>query len=297
MPSLTPGIRSSEATTAAMYDGLISGSLMLTASTAAVYTAMKNPRFLKATNWQSRTALAIMPPLFMYALSSEMKLNHKMNEMASESIHSREVSEWAEETNEKEMLITKRKLSNSGMEKKLHQLYKQSVAESGVRIVPGDSLGVHHQCSNFLSENPFKILAGIGIPTVFYIFRGRNDQKHLQLQSKLMHTRVFGQFAVLSMLLTLMGFKTHMDSQGKFITQNEADLRVEEMKRMRADLLRRIDFDKKMQSRRKNMLKQTQEHAERQLKREGVTNPIEMNVSRTEEPKANNIDVTSIEDA
>ena len=74
------------------------------------------------------------------------------------------------------------------------------------------------------------------------------------MQSKLMHTRVFGQFAVISMLLGLMGFKTYMDNSGKYITQLEADYRVEEMKEMRADLLKRIAFDKKVRQRRDDML-------------------------------------------
>lgn len=88
---------------------------------------------------------------------------------------------------------------------------------------------------------------------------GRQDQKHLQLQSKIMHTRVFGQFTVITMLLALMGFKTYMDSMGKFITQKEADIRVEEMKRMREDLLKRIAFDKKMKAKRDAMLRKSQD--------------------------------------
>lgn len=72
-----------------------------------------------------------------------------------------------------------------------------------------------------------------------------------------MHTRVFGQFAVLSMLLTFMGFKTYMDSFGRFITQTEADLRVQDMTRMRQDLLKRIEFDKKTQAHREKMLGQS----------------------------------------
>lgn len=178
-----------------------------------------------------------------------------MEEMARQSDHSRQVSEWAEKVHEENKQAIRRMETDTVLEKKLHAMYKQSVENSGVRIVPGDSLAFHHKVANFWQENPFKILAGIGVPTVFYIFRGRSDQKHLQLQSKLMHTRVFGQFAVISMLLGLMGFKTYMDSHGKYITQREADLRVEDMKKMRADLLRRIEFDKQVSARRDQMLK------------------------------------------
>mmetsp|Transcript_17564 Transcript_17564/g.33308 ORF Transcript_17564/g.33308 Transcript_17564/m.33308 type:complete len:288 (+) Transcript_17564:100-963(+) len=255
MPSLTPRERSEEATSAAMYDGLIAGGITLIPSTAAVYLAMNNQKFFRATNWQSRTAIAIMPPLFMFALTAEMKLSHSMEEMARQSDHSRQVSEWAEKVHEENKQAIRRMETDTVLEKKLHAMYKQSVENSGVRIVPGDTLSFHHKVANFWQENPFKILAGIGVPTVLYIFRGRTDQKHLQLQSKLMHTRVFGQFAVISMLLGLMGFKTYMDTHGKYITQYEADMRVEDMKRMRADLLRRIEFDKQISAKRDQMLK------------------------------------------
>lgn len=258
MPSLTPAHRSAEATAAATKDGLISAFLTLIPSTAAVYVAMKaSPKFVKSTNWQSRTALAIMPPFFTYTISAEKKLSHKMNEMASLSEHSKKVNEWAEDNNVVERTngvgnVNHRRRESANSQ--LLALYRQSVAESGVRIIPGNSLGFHHQAANFFQEHPFKILTGLGAPVILYIFNGRNEQKHLQLQSKLMHTRVYGQFAVITMLLSLMGFKTYMDNTGKFITQEEADIRVEEMKGMREDLLQKIAFDKKLKEKRDKML-------------------------------------------
>lgn len=194
-----------------------------------------------------------MPALFAFAITSESKLNHKMREMASESTYSRQVSEWAEKQHEEKKQSLQRMDTDAALEKQLHNLYQQSVRDSGVRIVPGDSIGFHHKIANFWQENPFKILVGLGAPTVLYIFSGRKENR--QLQQKLMHTRIFGQFTVISMLLTLMGFKTYMDSMGKYISQKEADARVEEMKDMRTDLLRRIEFDKKMAQRRKEMLR------------------------------------------
>lgn len=254
MPSLTPTERSSEATGAAMHDGLIAGFLTMIPSSAAVYTAMRSQKFVRATNWQSRTALAIMPPLFAYGFTAEMKLGQSMEEMAAQAKHSKEVTEWAQNIHEENKHALQRKETDAALEKKLHALYKQSVEESDVRIVPGDTLSLHHRIANFWQENPFKILALVGTPTVLYIFKGENSNKHLQLQSKLMHTRVFGQFAVITMLLSLMGFKTYMDSHGKYITQYEADARVEDMKRMRVDLLNRIEMDKKINAKREAML-------------------------------------------
>lgn len=262
MPSLTPSNRSLETTEAAFNGGMLSGLLTFIPSTTAVYAAMQNAAFRKSTNWQSRTALVIMPPLFVFALASEQTLSHRMKEMASESDHSKNVNEWALKNQSPEEDQTsggsiQRKVSSGVTEKHLHALYRKSVEESGVRIIPGHSLSIHHKIANFWQDNPFKMLGAFSVPTILYIFRGRSEKKHLQFQSKLMHTRVFGQFAVLSMLLTFMGFKTYMDSFGRFITQTEADLRVQDMTRMRQDLLKRIEFDKKTQAHREKMLGQS----------------------------------------
>lgn len=172
MPSLTPVHRAEEATSAATRDGLINGMLALIPSTGAVYAAMKSsPKFVKSTNWQSRTALAIMPPFFMYAVSSEKKLNHKMREMADEADHAKKINEWAESQNEwrqqnvptsSSSSSSKSSSSSSITDSQLHALYRQSVEDSGVRIVPGDSLGVHYQVANFFQAYPFTILSCLG---------------------------------------------------------------------------------------------------------------------------------------
>lgn len=164
MPSLTPTHRSEEATSAATREGLISGLMTLIPTTAAVYVGLKkSPKFAKATNWQSRTALAIMPPFFVYVLSAEKKLTHKMEEMASQSDHSMKVNEWAHEQLKKDDKLSRKKSFKEGVTNtQLLAMYKQSVEESGIRIVPGDKLGIHHSAANFFQENPFKILGFIG---------------------------------------------------------------------------------------------------------------------------------------
>jgi len=255
MPDITPNSRLELATGAAVQDGIMSGVLIFLPSSFALWTAMKYPKFVKSTNWQSRTALVLMPTLFAFAIASEQKLYHKMREMANETEHSREVSKWATETNDVGIIKSDTgKVVEEDTNRKLHALYRSGVEESGVRVVPSDRLGVHHHLANFWHDNPFKVLAALSVPTILYIFKGANEKKHLKLQSKLMHTRVFGQFAVLTMLLSLMGFKSYMDTFGKFITEQEAESRVEEMKRMRSDLLERIAFDKKINKQRQKVL-------------------------------------------
>ena len=187
-----------------------------------------------------------------------------MHDMAAKTEHSKQMAEYSsqrelhEHRKKLQRMSTQKILAQPGMrnenltqqsnhqqeehENEIEAQFRDSVLNSGVRVV--DSLGVHHKIANFWQENPFKILTAIGVPTVFYIFKGREGQAHLQLQSKLMHTRVFGQFAVITFLLTLMGFKEYMDTSGKFITEDDVQARVAEMQQSRAELLMRLQRDR-----------------------------------------------------
>lgn len=270
--SLTPMNRSDEVAEIGMWDGLMSGACAAIPSGLAVwYGSTYSPNFIKYTNHQSRTALVIMPPLFMFALSSEQKVTHKMRQMAEERDHTNRVSEWAEQQQQQQeirRMETKRHyeklvqtgevggdknnndepppptLSEEERERQLSDLYVKSVELSGHRVIPGTALGLHHRVANFWQENPFKILTAVSVPTIGLIFRGRRGQSHLKLQSQIMHTRVFGQFAVIIMMLTLMGFKGYMDSNGKFITETDAQMQVDEMKMARKHLLYRLEQDR-----------------------------------------------------
>lgn len=263
---MTPLNRSDEVSWAAMKDGLMSGTLTIIPTYGMLQLGLKNKKFVQSTNWQSRTALVIMPALFMFAYTAEQKLAHKMKELASEEEHKHSTVKWAEKKHKEEqekqqMARPSIKIDpNMDTEQQLTQLYRQSVVESGVRVVP--SLGPHHAIANYWQENPFKILAIAGIPTVAYIFHGRSQKNHLQLQSQLMHTRVFGQFAVIVMLLSLMGFKEYMDTNGKFITEAEASRRVEEMRLVREDLQRKLQEEKQHKA---SIAKQMEEAHQRDL--------------------------------
>jgi len=239
--SLTPKHRSSEATDEAMQEGLMAGGLVLAPALGGLYIAMRNSAgFVKATNWQSRTAMVIMPALFTFAWTSERHLDHKMQEIARESQHSRDTVKWAEE-----VMVE----SKGEIDKEIHlmDLYRRSVEESGVNVVPGDKLGLHHRFANYLLANPFKVLAGLAVPSVALIYYGRQGKEHLQFSVKLLHTRVFGQFTTLSLMLGIMGFHQYMSTQGKFITQVEADQRVEEMAHIRKALQERLDKEEERQ--------------------------------------------------
>lgn len=125
-----------------------------------------------------------------------------MVELAEETEHAIKSVEWAERHHRKQP---------SSDEQQLRTLYRQSVLNAGVQLVDTPQLNTHHKVANYIQQNPFKCIAGIGVPAVALIFNGRNKKDHLSLQLKILHTRVFGQFAVICTLLGIMGLKEMMD--------------------------------------------------------------------------------------
>lgn len=99
-------------------------------------------------------------------------------------------------------------------------------------------------CGSIHFDHTTNLFYLFSVPTVGYIFYGRSGQEHLQLQMKVMHTRVMGQFAVISMLLTLMGFKEYMDRSGKYVTEADVNARVAQMQESRMELLARLKREK-----------------------------------------------------
>lgn len=205
MASLTPKEREREVTESAMSEGMLNGGMVLAATMGGLFLGMRNPSFRKFTNWQSRTAIVIMPALFTFALTSELKMDHRMHEVAEETEHAMKSVQWADQ----EM---RRKKRTEGKEaEELRAMYRQAVLGSGITVVETPELQTHHKIANFVQTNPFKCIGAIGLPAVAFIFASQKKQEHLSLQLKLLHTRVLGQGAVLLTLLGIMGLKEMMD--------------------------------------------------------------------------------------
>jgi uncharacterized protein (UPF0305 family) len=264
MSSLTPKHREAEAVAEATNEGFFNGLLVLIPSVAAVGLALRHsPAFALRTNWQSRTAMAVMPAFFVTALTGEQRLSQRMREIASESQHHSETVVWAEKELRKQREQQRQQQqswtdpSNKTETEHLAALYNQSVRESGVCVV--DELHWYHKAANYTGQNPIKVLAAVAVPAVGFIFYGRTEQSHLALASKLMHTRVIGQFATVSLLLGIMGFKEFMDRNGRFISRQQAQERVEEMQGMRMQLLQTLERERQDAAQRKKALAEAHE--------------------------------------
>ena len=88
------------------------------------------------------------------------------------------------------------------------------------------------------------------MPSVAYIFYGQGGKAGGPVepfQMRLLHTRVFGQFAVLCTLIGVMSLKEIMDRYGKYVTEDEIDARIEEMESTRTKLMTRAEYQKALQ--------------------------------------------------
>ena len=200
-----------------------------------------------------------MPPLFVFALTSELKVAQSVRENIYNNHNQRQSVDWAEQQHKENLKVKTKSFSQIEKDQQITELYRQSVTNSGVRVVPGDHLGVHHRLMNFGQDNPLKILACVGFPAVGFIYYGKSGKNNLQLQQKVMHTRVIGQATVLAIMLTLMGLKEYMDKSGKFITEAEAEQRVDDMKHIRESLLHRLEQDQQNKTNLQKELKAAQD--------------------------------------
>ena len=130
-------------------------------------------------------------------------------------------------------------------EVRLHDLYRESILQSGVRLVDTPTLSFYQNSANFVQSNPFKCIAAIGMPAVAYIYYGQGGKPGgpaESFQMRILHTRVFGQFAVICTLIGVMSLKEIMDRYGRYITEDDIEARIQEMESTRTTLMTRAEY-------------------------------------------------------
>jgi len=125
-----------------------------------------------------------MPALFVFALTSERKLFHRMEEVAEETEHAIKSVEWADRHHRKHSLPAA-SADEQEKQKELRDLYRKAVLNSGVRVVEEDHLSMPHQAANFVQANPLKVILSIGVPAVAYIFYGRSGKEHCKFSKSI----------------------------------------------------------------------------------------------------------------
>ena len=69
---------------------------------------------------------------------------------------------------------------------------------------------------------------GMGVPAVGGILYSLRNEGNLKLSQKLIHTRVYGQMTVVSMVVVMMGFQEMMKRNGGLFVASEPEGEEEE---------------------------------------------------------------------
>ena len=243
----------SSSSTTVIYSALMSSSLnavlTLPPLLLSLSLALRSPAFRSATGPSSRTALVVMPALFVWGLSAELNVIGLKREEGL--LRSRELDvsgKRADEVGSLEnfaspVVITPASTSSSSSSLgPSSALYKATVGVAPFRVVTSeDELPVHYKVMNMLYDHPFRLLCACGLPIVAGVYSTQKDYAHLKFSQKVMQTRVLGQFTALSLLLGLMGWNAYMDSYGRFVTEKEAKGMEKEVLSARERMLKHID--------------------------------------------------------
>ncbi|KAJ0400538.1 hypothetical protein P43SY_008401 [Pythium insidiosum] len=83
------------------------------------------------------------------------------------------------------------------------------------------SLKWYHRLANHVYDHPYKSLMTVGVPLVGSIFAYQATNQGIQRSQQIMHTRIYGQGAVVVLLLASMGFHDFMQKRGRFVAEEE----------------------------------------------------------------------------
>jgi Na+/H+ antiporter NhaD/arsenite permease-like protein len=75
---------------------------------------------------------------------------------------------------------------------------------------------VYQRAANYWYDHPYRVLAGVGVPLVGGIFASQSLNTSIQRSQQIMHTRIYGQSAVVALLLGSMAFSDLMKKRGRF---------------------------------------------------------------------------------
>jgi hypothetical protein len=98
-------------------------------------------------------------------------------------------------------------------EKYLASLEREYVEE---RIQERHKLRLYQRFANFVYDHPYRSLIMMGVPVVGSIYAMQRTNHAIQASQQIMHTRIYGQGAVVCLLLASMGFNDYMRKRGRF---------------------------------------------------------------------------------
>ncbi|KAK1940536.1 hypothetical protein P3T76_007987 [Phytophthora citrophthora] len=183
--SVNPDKRRDVITRDAYLNGLKTGATVASVVGTGVLTANKNwPAFRNRLNTSGKTALVVMSFLASFTVEAESRLVHGAQN--PEIYLATMDGTYVEEQQQKSKL----------------KLWQQG--------------------ANFLYDHPYRALATVGVPLVGGIYSYQHLNKGISASQQIMHTRIYGQAAVVVLLLSSMAFHDYMARRGKFGEEEEA---------------------------------------------------------------------------
>jgi hypothetical protein len=188
----------------ALGEGIRNGVLSLSAAGLGVLAASRNQasKFNKYMGTSAKVAVPVMAGLFAFALTSELAI-YSMN---------RDPSKWGISDKARYDYQVQVPLSHRNSN------INSSSSSSGGSVAASGGYGMpfHHSILNFMHDRPFATVMGLGGPLAAFIFNEQYKLKHLKLSQRVMHTRVFAQGGILSILLLTMGAKDFIERKGRY---------------------------------------------------------------------------------
>uniref|UniRef100_K3XB90 HIG1 domain-containing protein n=1 Tax=Globisporangium ultimum (strain ATCC 200006 / CBS 805.95 / DAOM BR144) TaxID=431595 RepID=K3XB90_GLOUD len=84
-------------------------------------------------------------------------------------------------------------------------------------------LKLYQRTANFLYDHPYRSLITVGVPLVGGIYVFQRTNKAIQASQQIMHTRIYGQGAVVVLLLSSMAFHDYMAKHGRFEVEDDEE--------------------------------------------------------------------------
>ncbi|POM64150.1 Hypothetical protein PHPALM_20359 [Phytophthora palmivora] len=103
------------------------------------------------------------------------------------------------------------------------QLYLASMHPNFAQmdVTRQSSLKTYQRAANFWYDHPYRVLTGVGLPLVGGIFAYQYLNTSIQRSQQIMHTRIYGQSAVVILFLGSMAFSDYMKKHGRFEDAND----------------------------------------------------------------------------
>jgi hypothetical protein len=84
-------------------------------------------------------------------------------------------------------------------------------------------LKLWQRAANYVYDHPYKTLVSVSVPLVSGVFAMQHANKNITVSQQIMTTRIYGQGAVVVLLLSSMAFHDYMSKRGRFEPDADED--------------------------------------------------------------------------